>query len=161
MSVQDLYAGVVDLVRSEVNRLFLCVVQPEKTEQLEWKVIELHEKMEKLEQQMKINMPTMLEELMKWHASLLQWLDKRQNDPNTIIARKLSDPNEKPWQAWRRRRKLQLEQQLRKGAYLAYLRETNVKRFRDMSAIEQRALEDHDNGKLRKCYDRVRIRKPE
>ena len=107
------------------------------------------------------NMATMLEELMKWHASLLQWLDKRQNDPNTIIARKLSDPNEKLWQAWRRRRKLQLEQQLRKGAYLAYLRETNVKRFRDMSAIEQRALEDHDNGKLRKCYDRVRIRKPE
>ena len=107
------------------------------------------------------NMATMLEELMKWHASLLQWLDKRQNHPHTIIARKLSDPNEKPWQAWRRRRKLQLEQQLRKGAYLAHLRETNVKRLRDMSAIEQRVLEDHDNGKLRKRYDGVRIRKPE
>ena len=107
------------------------------------------------------NMATMLEELMMWHASLLQWLDKRQNHPHTIIARKLSDPNEKLWQAWRRRRKLQLEQQLRKGVFLAHLRDTNVKRFRDMSAIEQRVLEDHDNGKLRKRYDDVRIRRPE
>ena len=106
-------------------------------------------------------METMLEELMRWHASLLQWLDKRQNHPHTIIARKLSDPNEKLWQAWRRRRKLQLEQQLRKGAFLANLRNTNVKRFRDMSAIEQRVLEDHDNGKLRKRYDSVRIQKAE
>ena len=107
------------------------------------------------------NMKTMLEELMMWHASLLQWLDKRQNHPNTIIAQRLSDPNEKAWQAWRRRRKLHLEQQLRKGAFLANLRNTNVKRFRDMSAIEQRVLEDHDNGKLRKRYDSVRIQKPE
>ena len=109
----------------------------------------------------KAKMETLLEELMVWHASMLQWLDKRQNHPNTIIARKLSDPNEKLWQAWRRRRKLQLEQQLRKGVFLAHLRDTNVKRFRDMSAIEQRVLEDHDNGKLRKRYDDVRIRKPE
>ena len=107
------------------------------------------------------NMETMLEELMMWHASLLQWLDKRQNHPHTITARRLSDPNEKLWQAGRRRRKLQLEQQLRKGLFLAHLRDTNVKRFRDMSAIEQRVLEDHDNGKLRKRYDDVRIRKPE
>jgi chaperonin cofactor prefoldin len=54
MSVQDLYAGVVALVRREVHRLFSCVVQSEKTEQLERKVEELDEKMEKLEQQMKI-----------------------------------------------------------------------------------------------------------
>ena len=104
-------------------------------------------------------METMLEELLRWHASLLQWLDKRQNHPHTIIARRLSDPNEKLWQAWRRRRKLHLEQQLRKGIFLAHLRDTNVKRFHDMSAEEQRVLEDHDNGKLRKRYDGVRIRK--
>ena len=106
------------------------------------------------------NMETILEELMMWHASLLQWLDKRQNHPNTIIARKLSDPNEKLWQACRRRRKLQLEQHLRKGAYLAFLRDTNVKRSRDMSAIEQRVLEAYDTGKLQKRNDDARIRKP-
>ena len=106
------------------------------------------------------NMETILEELMMWHASLLQWLDKRQNHPNTIIARKLSDPNEKLWQAYRRRRKLQLEQNLRKGAYLALLRDTNVKRSRDMSAIEQRVLEEYDTGKLQKRHNDARIRKP-
>ena len=107
------------------------------------------------------NMETLLEELLRWHASLLQWLDERQNHPHTIIARKLSDPNEKDWQAWRRRRKLALKQQLRKGAFLANLRDTNVKRARDMSAIDQRVLKDYDTGKLRKCLDDgVRIRKP-
>ena len=104
---------------------------------------------------------TMLEELMRWHASLLQWLDERQNHPNTIMARKLSDPNEKNWQEWRRREKLHLEQELRHGLYLANLIEGGVKRVHDMSAEEQRVLEDHDNGKLRKRYDGVRIRKRE
>ena len=102
---------------------------------------------------------TMLEEFMIWHASLLQWLDERQNHPNTIMARKLSDPNEKNWQEWRRREKLHLEQELRHGLYLANLIEGGVKRVHDMSAEEQRVLEDHDNGKLRKRYDGVRIRK--
>ena len=106
-------------------------------------------------------METMLEELLRWHASLLQWLDKRQNHPHTIMARKLSDPNEHRWRAWRRRRKLQLEQQLRQGLFLAHLRDTNVKRYHDMSAKEQRVLEDHDSGKLLKRYDNVRIRKRE
>ena len=62
---------------------------------------------------------------------------------------------------WRRRRKLHLEQKLRHALFLANLRDNNVKRVRDMSAEEQRVLEDHDNGKLRKRYDDVRIRKPE
>ena len=106
-------------------------------------------------------METMLEELLRWHASLLQWLDKRQNHPHTIMARKLSDPNEKRWRAWRRRRKLLLEQQMRQGLFLANLRDTNVKRYHDMSAKEQRVLEDHDSGKLLKRYDNVRIRKRE
>ena len=106
-------------------------------------------------------METMLEELLRWHASLLQWLDKRQNHPHTIMARKLSDPNEKRWRAWRRRRKLLLEQQMRQGLFLAHLRDYNVKRYHDMSAKEQRVLEDHDSGKLRKRYDNVRIRKRE
>ena len=52
-----------------------------------------------------------------------------------------------------------IEQQLRQGALLANLRDTHAKCFHDMSATEQRVLEDHDNGKLRKRYDGVRIRK--
>ena len=106
------------------------------------------------------DLETMLEELMMWHLSLLKWLDERHNDPNTIIARKLSDPNEKEWQADRRLRKWKLEQQLRKGAYLANLRDTRTKRKHDMCTTDQRLLEDYDAGKLRKRHDDVRIRKP-
>ena len=102
----------------------------------------------------------MLDELMIWHCCLLQWLVMRQDDPNTIIARKLSDPNEKEWQADRRLRKRKLEQQLRHGAYLANLRDTCTKRKHDLSATEQRLLEDYDAGKLRKRHDEVRIRRP-
>ncbi len=105
-------------------------------------------------------METMLEELMMWHLSLLKWLDGRHNDPNTIIARKLSDPNEKEWQADRRHRKWKIEQELRHGAYLANLRDTCTKRKHDLSATEQRFLEDYDAGKLRKRHDEVRIRRP-
>ena len=105
-------------------------------------------------------METMLEELMVWHASLLNWLDKRQNDPTTIIARKLSDLDQKQWQAERRCRKYELQQQLRQGAHLAELRDTKRKRFDDMSATEQRVLEDYDTGKLQKLHNDVRIQKP-
>ena len=90
----------------------------------------------------------MLKELMKWHASLLKWLDNRQNNPNAIVARMLSDPNEKQRQADRRRRKSQFEQQVRQGTIC------------DMSATEQRVLNEYDTGKMQKCHDNVRIRKP-
>ena len=103
---------------------------------------------------------SMLKELMKWHASLLKWLDNRQNNPNAIVARMLSDPNEKQWQADRRRRKSELEQQVRQGAYLANLKDTKTKRFHGMSAKEQRVLEEYDTGKMQKRHDNVRIRKP-
>ena len=105
-------------------------------------------------------MDSMLEEFLEWHASLLKWLSNLQNDPNTIVAQKLSDLNQKEWQAERRRKKSDIEQQLRQGALLANLRDTHAKRFHDMSATEQRVLEDYETGKLRKRLDEVRIRKP-
>ena len=105
-------------------------------------------------------METMLEELMTWYACLLQWLVERQHDPNTIIAQKLSDLDQKQWQTERRCRKLELQKQLRQGAHLAELRDTKRKRFDDMSATEQRVLEDYDCGKLQKRLDDVRVRKP-
>ena len=105
-------------------------------------------------------MEMMLEELMIWYARFLQWLVERQNEPNTIIAQKLSDLDQKQWQIERRRRKSEVRQQLRQGAHLAELRDSNKKRFHDMSATEQRVLEDYDCGKLQKGHDDVRVRKP-
>ena len=105
-------------------------------------------------------MDSMLEEFLEWHASLLKWLSNLQNDPNTIVAQKLSDPNDKEWQVERRSKKSDIQQQMRQGALLANLRDTHKKRFHDMSATEQRVLEDYETGKLRKRLDEVRIRKP-
>ena len=105
-------------------------------------------------------MDSMLEEFLEWHASLLKWLSNLQNDPNTIVAQKLSDPNDKEWQAERRRKKSDIQQQMRRGTLLVNLRDTHKKRFYDMSATEQRVLEDYETGKLRKRLHEVRIHKP-
>ena len=78
-----------------------------------------------------------LEELMIWHSSFLQWLTKRQKDPKTIMAQKLSDLDQKQWQAERRRRKYEVQEQLREGAHLAELRDSDRKRYHDMSATER------------------------
>ena len=44
--------------------------------------------------------------------------------------------------------------------HLAMLKDTTRKRSHEMSATEQRVLEDYDSEKLQNHYDEVRIRKP-
>ena len=102
----------------------------------------------------------MLNELMIWHCRLLRQLVMRQDDPNTIIARKLSDLNQRDWQAERRVRKRALQQEIRQATLLAELRDTNKKRLHQMSATEQRVLEEYETGKLQKRHDGYRIQKP-
>ena len=81
----------------------------------------------------------MLGEVMIWHSRLLRGLVMRQDDPNTIIERKLSDLNQRDWQAERRVRKLALQQEARHA---------KGKRLHQMSATEQRVLEEYETGKL-------------
>ena len=102
----------------------------------------------------------MLEEFLQWHTSLLKWLSNVQNDPNTIVAQKLSALNEKEWQAERRRKKSDIEQQLRQGALLVNLRDTHGKRYHDMSATEQRVLEAYDTERLKRSKQTLRVKKP-
>ena len=77
-----------------------------------------------------------------------------------MIAQKLAALDQKPWQTERRRRKGEAQQQLRKGARLAELRDSDRKRYHDMSATEQRVLEDFDDGILEKQFDHLRVLKP-
>ena len=86
---------------------------------------------------------------------------KHKMDPKTMIAQKLAALDQKQWQTERRRRKGEAQQQLREGARLAELRDSDRKRFNDMSATEQRADEDFDCGKLKKLHDKQRIQKPD
>ena len=101
-----------------------------------------------------------LYELMIWYASLLKWLVQRQKDPNAIMAQKLSDPDQKLWQDERRRKKAEAQEQLRHGKHLVELRDNDRKRFHEMSATEQRDLEDFECGRSKKRHDEVRIQKP-
>ena len=95
----------------------------------------------------------MLGELMIWHSRLLRGLVMRQDNPNTIIERKLSDLNQRDWQAERRVRKRALQQEIRRATLLAELRNTNKKRLHQMSATEQSVLEEYETGKLQKRHD--------
>ena len=101
----------------------------------------------------------MLERFMRWHADLLQWLLELQRHPNTIVAQRLSDLNQKQWQAERRRNKSEAQWRLRQGVRLATHRDSKKRSFDDMSATEQQVLEDLDIDKLRKQHEKLRAQK--
>ena len=107
------------------------------------------------------HLQNMLHEFLIWHSSLLQWLTKLLKSPNTIMARKLSDLDQKEWQAERRCKKYEVKQQMREGAHLAELRDTDCASYDNMSATEQRVLEGFECGQLKKLLDQVRVQKPE
>ena len=75
------------------------------------------------------------------------------------MAQKLSDLDQKTWQAERRRNKTGAQEKLRQGKHSAELRASDRKRFHEMSATEQRDLEDFECGKSKKRHDEVRIRR--
>ena len=100
----------------------------------------------------------MLGELMIWHRRLLHWLVMQRDNPNRIIERKLSDLNQRDWQAERPVRKLALQQEIRdaKGKRLHQFfveQRVLVGRLYDENATEQRVLEENETGKLQKRHD--------
>jgi len=102
----------------------------------------------------------MLAEFVMWHSSLLKWLLAREKDPNMPVAHQLSDPKLKPWRVDRQRQKWKAQQELQQGAHLAELRDIDRKRFPEMSATEQRPLQEFRDGKLKRRRDDLRIQRP-
>lgn len=94
----------------------------------------------------------MLEELMIWHASLLQSIIERQNHPDMANARKLAALDQKIWQRYRRERKSEAKQRMVQGSHLVKERDSGKRNFEDMSATEQQVLEDFDTGKSQKRH---------
>ena len=68
------------------------------------------------------------------------------------MARKLSDLNQGEWQRARRQCKMEAEQRLDNGAFLAEQRDSGKRKFNDMSAAEQEMVEDYDTQKASKKY---------
>ena len=95
----------------------------------------------------------MLEEFMTWHASLLRSLLDHKQHPDVIMARKLSDLDQSEWQRQRRLWKKEAKQRMNYGASLAEQRDSNKRKFDDMSATEQQTLHDFDTQKAKKRYE--------
>ena len=94
----------------------------------------------------------MLEELMIWHASLLQSLLDRQENPDMKHVRRLSALNEQKWQRQRREEKKKAKQRIDEGVRLSKQRDSRKRKFEEMSATEQQILEDYDTRKTHKDH---------
>ena len=103
---------------------------------------------------------SILEEGMTWYARLLQYILIRQKDPNTIIARKLSDLNQQEWRNHRRAKKAEFRQRQRHGEKLARLRDQGTLEYNEMTAPQQKTLEDFDCNRTGRALKKLRIEKP-
>ena len=101
----------------------------------------------------------MLEDLMIWHASLLQSILDCQGHPNMQIARRLSSLDHKLWQKQRRERLLETKWQMTQGARLQKQRDSGKRTFDNMSATEQPILEDFDTKRTERRYSEVAVKK--
>jgi len=88
-----------------------------------------------------------------WHVSLLHSLLERQQHPDVIVARTLSNLNQEEWQRQRRRWVLEAEQRLDYGASLLEQRDRGKRKSEDLSATEQQILEACDTEKTKKIYE--------
>ena len=94
----------------------------------------------------------MLEELMIWHASFLQCLIDRQENPDMKHVRRLSALNEQKWQRQRREEKKKAQQRIDGGVRLSMQRDSRKRKFEEMSATEQQILENYDTRKTHKDH---------
>ena len=95
----------------------------------------------------KAMLQNMLEELMTWHASLLQSILEHQNHSDMANARKLAALDQTVWRMHRRERKKEAQQRMVQGSRLVKERDSSKRNFEDMSAAEQQVLEDFDTGR--------------
>ena len=97
---------------------------------------------------------------MTWHASLLQSIIERKNDPDMTIARKLSDLTQKQWQQLRQQTKAEAKERTKYAEFFVEQRDRGKRKFEDMSATEQQILEDFETQKSARQYEDACLRRP-
>ena len=102
----------------------------------------------------------MLDELMQWHASLLEYIVKKKEDPNMAIAKRLSDIDEGEWREQRRQMRDDARNRLRMGEYLSKLKEKGKRKWDNMSSGQQQCIEDFETLKSKSAYEAIAIKKP-
>ena len=101
----------------------------------------------------------MLEELMTWHASLLQSLLDRETHPDMKHVRRLSALNEQTWQMQRREEKRKANERVYEGARLGKQIDNKKRKLEDMSATEPSILEEYDTSKTHKQHAKASRKK--
>ena len=107
----------------------------------------------------KPKLQSMVQELMTWHASLLQSILDRQQDPAMADAHKCSAKDQKDWRRHRQEDKSRAWADLREGRNLAKERDSGKRKFYTMSATEQQLVEDYDSDRLNKRYKQTKVEK--
>lgn len=100
----------------------------------------------------------MLEDGVHWHASLLQSLVEHEKRPGLAHARQMSDRQQTAWRRQKKQAYLYAKQALSQGKRLSKDRDSNKRRYDEMSATEQQTLEDFDTNKLQKLVDLTSLR---
>ena len=101
----------------------------------------------------------MLAEAMCWHASLLHSLVRHECHEGMETARSLADLNQAEWRRKRQTAKHDAKELLVLGERLSMEKEVDKRKYDDMSASEQQAMEDFENKELHKLYDATKIKK--
>ena len=102
---------------------------------------------------------SMVQELMTWHASMLQSILDRQQHPGMADAHRCGAKDQNEWRRHRREEKSKAWVDLREGQNLAKERDSGKRKFDTMSATEQQLLEDYDWDRLKKRYKETKIEK--
>ena len=100
---------------------------------------------------------SMVQELMTWHASMLQSILDRQQHPGMADAHMCGAKDEKEWRTHRREEKSNAWVDLRQGQNLAKERDSGKRKFDTMSATEQQLVEDYDCDRLKKRYKQTQL----
>jgi len=98
---------------------------------------------------------SMLEDAMHWHASMLLSIVAYEDHPDMENARQLGALDQGAWRQQRQERKRQAKQRISQGSRLAMERDTEKRKYEDMSATEEHILEDFDTDKFSKDHDKA------
>ena len=101
---------------------------------------------------------SILEDGVRWHASLLHSLVEHNERPGLAHARRMSDLEHTAWRRQQREACLVAQQALSRGRRLSMERDSKKRSYDEMSPTEQQLLEDFDVHRLQKKVDKTSMR---
>ena len=101
---------------------------------------------------------SIIEDGMRWHASLLQSLVLHKERPGLAHARRMSNLLDTVWRREKQEACLAAKQAVSRGRRLCMERDSKKRSYDEMSATEQQLLQDFDEHRLQKHVDKTSLR---